>query len=240
MSRGTLPAEIDHFNALAQNAWDEQGPLWTLHRMNPVRLRYILDHIQTTLNKPVKGLNITDIGCGVGILAEPLARLGAKVTGIDAAPENISVAKEHAKLSGLKVNYLLADIWGDETFLMPQDVILMMELLEHVPDPAAYIAKAASYLKTGGLMILSTMNRTFLSKLGAITLAEDILKIVPQGTHHHEQFIKPDELEDFMTKAGLEVIDQIGMQFYPHRKEWGLSRRQEINYIMVGIKGSVS
>ena len=214
------PAEAAHFGKLAADWWDPKGTSAMLHRLNPVRLGYIRKavdrHFGTdeTARHPLAGKRALDMGCGAGLLCEPLARLGAAVTGVDAAPENIAIAQRHAASVGLSIDYRSGDTGAvaGETF----DLVTSLEVIEHVSDPAAFVAGLAGVLADGGLMILSTPNRTPLSRLTMITVGEGLGQI-PRGTHDWDKFITPDELTALLTDAGLQVIDTIGFAYDPVR-----------------------
>ena len=215
MSAKTInPHEAAHFGALAADWWDPHGSSAMLHKLNPVRLSYIRDRIDAHWLtdsrdlKPLAGKRALDVGCGAGLLAEPLARMGAAVTGVDAAPENIAAARAHAAGQGLGIDYHA----GELAALPPAtfDLVTSMEVVEHVADPAAFIAELAARLAPGGLMILSTPNRTALSKLLLVEAAERI-GAVPRGTHDWDQFLKPEELTALLAAAGLEVVDRTGL-----------------------------
>ncbi len=215
MSATTInPHEAAHFGALAADWWDPHGSSAMLHKLNPVRLSYIRDRIDAHWLtdsrdlKPLAGKRALDVGCGAGLLAEPLARMGAAVTGVDAAPENIAAARAHAAGQGLGIDYHA----GELAALPPAtfDLVTSMEVVEHVADPAAFIAELAARLAPGGLMILSTPNRTALSKLLLVEAAERI-GAVPRGTHDWDQFLKPEELTALLAAAGLEVVDRTGL-----------------------------
>ncbi len=215
MSAATInPHEAAHFGALAADWWDPHGSSAMLHKLNPVRLAYIRDqvdahwHVDARERYALAGRSAIDVGCGAGLLAEPLARMGAKVTGVDAAPENIAAAREHAAGQGLSISY-----FAGELAMLPLatfDLVTSMEVVEHVTDPAAFIGELAARLAPGGLMILSTPNRTMLSKLLLVEAAERV-GAVPRGTHDWDQFLKPEELTGLLEGAGLEVIDRTGL-----------------------------
>jgi 2-polyprenyl-6-hydroxyphenyl methylase / 3-demethylubiquinone-9 3-methyltransferase len=221
MSNATIaPAEAAHFGKLAADWWDPKGASAMLHRLNPVRLGYIRDQIdrhfgsEPITRHPLAGRRALDMGCGAGLLCEPLARLGATVTGIDAAPENIAAAQLHAASVGLTVDYRSGDTSAvaGERF----DLVTSLEVIEHVSDPAAFVAGLAGALAEGGLMILSTPNRTRLSRLTMITVGEGLGQI-PRGTHDWDKFIAPDELSALLAEAGLKVIDTTGFAYDPVR-----------------------
>ena len=214
------PAEAAHFGKLAADWWDPKGSSAMLHRLNPVRLGYIRDQIDRHFGSdeaarhPLAGKRALDMGCGAGLLCEPLARLGATVTGVDAAPENIAAAQAHAASVGLSIDYRAGDtgMIAGERF----DLVTSLEVIEHVSDPAAFIAGLADALAEGGVMVLSTPNRTPLSRLTMITLGEGLGQI-PRGTHDWDKFIAPDELTALLDEAGLKVIDTTGFAYDPVR-----------------------
>lgn len=209
------PKEAAHFGAMAADWWDPKGSSAMLHRLNPVRLKYIREqidhHWQTdeTGRTPLAGKTAADVGCGAGLLAEPLARLGATVTGLDAAPENIAAAREHALGQGLEIDYRTG---GAEALVRRYDLVTSLEVIEHVADPAAFIGALAAAVAEGGLLILSTPARTMRSKLLLVDLAEGLGRI-PKGTHDWNRFIAPDELKVMVAAAGLEVTDVTGLGF---------------------------
>lgn len=235
MSAATInPNEAAHFGALAADWWDPHGSSAMLHKLNPVRLSYIRDQIDAHWGidarerYPLAGRNAIDVGCGAGLLAEPLARMGATVTGVDAAPENIAAARDHAAGQGVAITYFAGELAAlpAATF----DLVTSMEVIEHVTDPAAFVAALAARLAPGGLMILSTPNRTPLSRLAIITIGESIGGI-PKGTHDWAKFITPDELTALLEDAGLEVTDSSGLAFDPARG-FTLSANTAINYLL--------
>ena len=213
------PEEARHFGTMASDWWNPKGTSAMLHKLNPVRLRYIraaLDSHWGTDPRalhPLAGKRALDVGCGAGLLCEPLARLGAAVTGIDAAPENIAVAQAHAASQGLAIDYRAT---GVEQLGAPGafDLVTSMEVIEHVTDLALFLRGLADALAPGGLMILSTPNRTALSRLTMITLGEG-LGMIPKGTHDWSQFLKPEEMAALLDEAGLEVTDRRGIEFSP-------------------------
>ena len=211
------PREAEHFGRMAKDWWDPKGSSAMLHKLNPVRLRYIRAAIDLhwdgddTSFTPLAGKSALDVGCGAGLLAEPLARLGAAVTGIDAAAENIAVAEAHAAQSGLAIDYRAT---GVERMTGRFDLVTSLEVIEHVSDPAGFVRGLAEALADDGLLILSTPNRTPLSRLALITLAEGTGRI-PRGTHDWDKFLTPDELTDLLTRAGLTVTDVTGLSFSP-------------------------
>jgi len=216
MSSTIRAEEAAHFGKLAADWWDPKGSSAMLHRLNPVRLRYIRDQLNLHWNldeherHPLAGRSAADVGCGAGLLCEPLARLGAEVVGIDAAPENIAAARIHADGQGLAIDYRTGsiDVLGAEPF----DLVTSLEVIEHVEDPAVFVRGLAAALAPGGLMILSTPNRTPMSRLAMITLGEG-LGAIPRGTHDWERFLTPDQLRAHVEAAGLEVLDVTGLSF---------------------------
>ena len=237
------PAEISKFEAMAAEWWDLNGKFKPLHMLNPCRLDYITSQIAGEFDRdlktpePFKGLRILDIGCGGGLLAEPMARLGADVIGADAAERNIPVAQVHAEQSGLTIDYrhttaenMVAD---GEQF----DVVLNMEVVEHVASPIDYLTACQTLLKPGGLHICSTINRNPKSYVMAIVGAEQIMRWLPKGTHEWSKFITPDELFDLLRKAGLDPVDRKGFVFNPIAWTWGLSDRDlSVNYVTASLK----
>ena len=232
------PSEAAHFGALAADWWDPNGSSAMLHRLNPVRLRYIRDRIDQhwgldeTGLKPLAGKSAADVGCGAGLLAEPLARLGAAVTGIDAAAENIAAAREHALGQGLEIDYRVG---GAEALDGRYDLVTSLEVVEHVADPAAFVGALAAAVAEGGLLVLSTPNRTSWSRLIMIGLGEGTGRI-PKGTHDWDKFISPDELRAPVAGAGLEVVDTTGISWTPARG-FALSDDLSLNYLMTAKRG---
>ena len=237
------PSEVAKFEAMAAEWWDPNGKFKPLHMLNPCRLDYIISQIAAEYDRvpeqelPFKGLRILDIGCGGGLLCEPMARLGATVVGVDAAERNIPVAQAHAVQSGLDIDYrfntaeaLAAD---GEQF----DVVLNMEVVEHVADPLAYLTACQQLLKPNGLMVCSTINRNPKSFAMAIIGAEYVMRWLPKGTHEWSKFITPDELFGLITDAGLEPVDRKGFVFNPITWQWKLSDRDlSVNYVTASIK----
>lgn len=219
--------ELDNFNRLSSTWWDTEGEFGALHKINPLRLSFIKQF------QPIENQVILDIGCGGGILSESLALAGATTTGIDLADEVLTIARLHSLESGVKVNYQLisAEAFASEN---PEqfDVVTCMEMLEHVPDPAAIIQAAADLCKPGGWLFFSTLNRNYKSYLLAIFAAEQLLNLVPKGTHTHEKFIKPSELDTMARQAGLVLMDGRGIDFNPLTNRIALSFKMDVNYIM--------
>ena len=236
-------AEVAKFQAMAAEWWDPKGKFKPLHMMNPCRLDYITTQIAVEFDRdltgdlPFKGLRLLDIGCGGGLLSEPMARLGATVVGADAAERNIPVAQVHAEQSGLDIDYrhttaeALAD--AGEQF----DVVLNMEVVEHVADPLAYLTACQTLLKPGGLHICSTINRNPKSFAAAILGAEYVMRWLPKGTHDWQKFITPNELFSLIEQAGLEPVDRKGFVFNPISWQWSISDRDlSVNYVTASLK----
>lgn len=247
-SSTTLDAEeVARFAKLAGEWWDANGPFRPLHRINPVRLTYIRDQLCGKFGRDkkaagsLKGLTVLDIGCGGGLVAEPLARLGAAVTGIDPAPENIAAAKAHAEGAGLDINYRAetAEALAEQFAAAGTgfDAVLLLEVIEHVPDVPSFLKAVAPMVKPGGVMILSTLNRTFKAYALAIIGAELILRWLPAGTHDWDRFVTPDELGAALRGAGLNVTDRTGMVYHPLADEWRLSSDKDVNYFATAAKG---
>jgi 2-polyprenyl-6-hydroxyphenyl methylase/3-demethylubiquinone-9 3-methyltransferase len=237
------PSEIAKFEAMAAEWWDPNGKFKPLHMLNPCRLDYITAQIAGEFDRdlsqpePFRGLRLLDIGCGGGLLSEPMARLGAEVVGADAAAGNLPVARIHAEQSGLEIDYrhttaeALAE--AGEQF----DVVLNMEVVEHVADPLSYLTATQRLLKPGGLQICSTINRNPKSYVMAIFGAEVVMRWLPRGTHEWNKFITPDELFDLLGKAGLEPVDRKGFVFNPITWSWSISARDlSVNYVTASTK----
>jgi 2-polyprenyl-6-hydroxyphenyl methylase/3-demethylubiquinone-9 3-methyltransferase len=237
MTRTTIdPAEIAHFAKDSGDWWDEHGPFKPLHRLNPVRLSYIRGQLtdDETGLKPLKGMSILDIGCGGGIVCEPLARMGATVTGMDADANAITTAKAHAKQSGLSIEYIHG---GAEDHKKQYDAVLALEIVEHVADIDAFVRACAALVKPGGTLIMSTLNRTPKSFLLGIVAAEYILRWVPQGTHKWNKFVKPSTLSRALRGAGLRVTDVRGLIYNPVKDAFALSPTDiDVNYLVTAEK----
>lgn len=234
-------AEIARFNAMARKWWDPNGPMKPLHRLNPTRLAYIREEALAHFGrdsrgmKPFEGLSLLDIGCGAGLVSEPMARMGFAVSGIDPAPDNIAVADAHAAAGGLAIHYRATTVEAlpaDET----HDVVTLLEVVEHVPDVAGIVAEAARRLKPGGLLVGSTINRTLKAYGLAIIGAEYVLRWLPKGTHTFEKFVTPAEFEAHLAAAGLEPIGRCGMVFNPLAGSWSLSGDTDVNYFVTARK----
>jgi 2-polyprenyl-6-hydroxyphenyl methylase/3-demethylubiquinone-9 3-methyltransferase len=233
-----LPGEAAKFGAIAGDWWDPEGASAMLHRLNPVRLKYIRDEIDRHWQSdecgrtPLVGKTALDVGCGAGLLTEPLARLGATVTGIDASPEVITVAREHAGAMGLEIEYHALPV---EHIGGQFDLVTALEVIEHVAEPAAFLRSLSRRLGPGGLLILSTPNATGWSKLLTITLAEGLGQI-PRGTHDFANFISPDRMKQLLAEAGLTCVDVEGIAFSP-RRGLHLSEDLRLNYLVAAIHG---
>ncbi|MFQ6773782.1 bifunctional 2-polyprenyl-6-hydroxyphenol methylase/3-demethylubiquinol 3-O-methyltransferase UbiG [Cereibacter sphaeroides] len=239
------PAEVAKFEAMAAEWWNPHGKFKPLHQMNPCRLDYITQQIAAEFDRdlsaplPFEGLRLLDIGCGGGLLSEPMARLGAEVIGADAAPRNIPVAKLHAEQSGLTIDYRNTTAEALAAAGERFDVVLNMEVVEHVADPLAYLTACRDLLKPGGLMICSTLNRNPKSFAMAIVGAEWVMRWLPKGTHDWSKFITPDELYDLIRKAGLDPVDRKGMVFNPVSWSWSLSACDlSVNYVTASVRRS--
>ncbi len=242
-AQGTVDqSEVDRFSALAEEWWDPRGKMAPLHKFNPVRLGYIRDRAVARFDRDakrldcLKGLRILDIGCGGGILSEPLARIGAEVVGADPSANNIEVAKGHAVQSGVTVDYrcttaeALAD--AGERF----DLVLAMEVVEHVADVTLFVRRCAEMVKPGGLMLTATLNRTLKSFALAIVGAEYILRWLPRGTHRWDKFVTPAELETSLEQGGLQRIAETGVIYNLLADKWQLSSDMDVNYMMTAEK----
>ena len=233
--------EIQKFSAIAEEWWNVNGKFKPLHMFNPIRIEYILettrDHfnIKDNSNEPLKNLRVLDIGCGGGLMSEPITRLGGKVTGIDASEKNIKVAQLHAEKNNLKINYLNKspeNLDDNEKY----DVILNLEIVEHVEDLQLYLKSCSRLLKKNGIMFTATLNRTFTSFIKAILGAEYVLRWLPIGTHDWNKFVKPEELESLITNLNFQIKDVKGLEFKPISRKWVRSENLSVNYIMSSIK----
>ena len=241
MSTTINKEEIQKFSRLADEWWDVSGKFKPLHMFNPIRIEYITGNIKRYFkiekneDNFLKGLNILDIGCGGGLISEPMARLGAKVTGIDASEKNINVAKLHSKKSGLQINYFKSSPENLKLF-EEFDIILNLEIVEHVENVNLYIKSCNKLLKKKGLMFTATLNRSFVSYLKAIIGAEYILRWLPIGTHDWSKFLKPEELENFLHLENFSTLDIKGLKFNPFSQKWKKSNDLSVNYIISSSK----
>ncbi|QSA97968.1 bifunctional 2-polyprenyl-6-hydroxyphenol methylase/3-demethylubiquinol 3-O-methyltransferase UbiG [Methylococcus sp. EFPC2] len=236
------PAEVAFYERLSSLWWQAEGPFWPLHRMNALRTAYIRDRLiehfggDAGRDAPLHGLRILDIGCGGGILSEAVARLGADVHGVDVVEKNIHVARLHAELSGLPIHYETASAEilagrGDS-----YDAVLNMEVVEHVAELDVFMSACLRLVKPGGLIFVATLNRTLASWLGAIVMAEYVLRWLPRGTHQWGRFPKPVELENILEQSGLKVIDRTGVGVHPWGLKFHFSRYMGINYILTAAR----
>ena len=232
--------EIEKFSKIAEEWWNPEGKFKPLHKFNPIRISYIKDNIVNTLNlknkeKPLKKISILDVGCGGGLLSEPMRKLGAEVVGIDASEKNIQVAKLHAKKNNLEIDYLCT---SPENFTkkIKFDVVLNMEIVEHVEDVDFFLKSSAKLLKKDGIMFVATLNKTLKSYLFAIIGAEYILRWLPIGTHEWEKFVKPKDLIKTLEKYGLKLDCIDGMKLDLIKDQWNISSDQSVNYIGKFIK----
>jgi 2-polyprenyl-6-hydroxyphenyl methylase/3-demethylubiquinone-9 3-methyltransferase len=242
---GTVDAEdVARFSAIAAEWWDPLGKFKPLHAINPVRIAYVRDQILShfgrphTVESPLSGLSLLDIGCGGGLVAEPMARLGAQVTGIDASEKNITVASLHAQSGGLNVDYRASTAEALAESGAQYDVVLALEIVEHVADVSLFLRSLATLIKPQGMLVMSTLNRTAKSYLMAIIGAEYVLRLLPRGTHQWQQFIRPSELASGVEKSGLHVQEIKGLVLNPLRNSWHIHPRDlDVNYLLVARKG---
>lgn len=235
--------EVAQFSRIADEWWDETGKFKPLHQINPVRISYIkrqlCEHFALDAQsvRPFGRLSLLDIGCGGGLICEPMARLGASVTGVDASEKNISVARLHADRSVLSINYHsgTAEELADQGNQF--DVVLALEIIEHVVDPQAFIASCSALVRPGGALVMTTINRTAKAYAFAIVGAEYVLRMLPRGTHKWQKFVKPSEMAEGFRNHGLDVRDTSGMIMNPFRRAWQISDQDlDVNYLMVGTK----
>ena len=232
--------EIDKFSKMADEWWDPEGKFKPLHKFNPTRIKYLKENIVYNFklknkSKPLSGIKILDIGCGGGLLSEPMSRMGANVTGIDASDKNIKIAKLHSKKNKLKINYLCS---SPEKLKIEKkfDVILNMEIVEHVEDIDFFLKSCSKLLKKNGLMFVATINKTLKSYVFAIVGAEYVLRWLPIGTHEWEKFVKPEDLKKILMKYDLSLNKLEGMNFNIFKDEWSISKDLSVNYIAKFIK----
>ncbi|HUH77307.1 MAG TPA: bifunctional 2-polyprenyl-6-hydroxyphenol methylase/3-demethylubiquinol 3-O-methyltransferase UbiG [Devosia sp.] len=232
-------AEIAKFTAMAEEWWDPKGKFKPLHKFNPVRLGYIREYLLSHFGldgsamRPLEGLTILDVGCGGGLLCEPLTRLGAKVTGIDAAERNITIARLHAEQSGLDINYQVTTSEALAATGQTFDLVLNMEVVEHVDNVPLYMKSCADLVKPGGLTLTATLNRTARAYALAIVGAERVLRWLPKGTHDWNKFLTPDEIKALLTRNGLRILGETGVVFHPLADEWRRSRDMGVNYMIM-------
>lgn len=234
MEKSTIDnKEIEKFSKLSSKWWDEKGEFSTLHQINPIRLSYIKDKIIENFGDFHQGLKIVDIGCGGGIISEPLSRMGADVTGIDASEENIKSASLHAKEQNLDINYICSSA---ENHNEKYDVVLCLEIIEHVSDPEIFIKAVTRLMKPEGILIVSTINRTTLSYLQTIIAAEYILSLVPKGTHEFSKFLKPSEIAKMLAKCDLHIKESMGLGIDLITRNWKLTNDLSVNYFLIAKK----
>lgn len=232
-------AEVDRFSAMAAEWWNPKGKFRPLHKFNPVRLTYIKEQVCARFGRDVKdpqafkGLRLLDIGCGGGLLCEPMARMGAEVVGADASETNIEVAKIHAAQSGLDIDYRAESAEALEAQGEKFDVILNMEVVEHVADVDLFMQACARMVKPGGLMFIATINRTAKARALAIFMAENVLRWLPRGTHQYEKLVKPEEIGKPLSAEGMQVIDRTGVFYNPFLDQWNKSRDMDVNYMLL-------
>jgi 2-polyprenyl-6-hydroxyphenyl methylase / 3-demethylubiquinone-9 3-methyltransferase len=240
------PEEVERFSRIAEEWWDENGKFRPLHRIGPVRIQYVRDQacahfgLDADRMKVLSGMRLLDIGCGGGLMCEPMARMGADVTGIDASEKNIAVASLHAEKMGLAIDYKCAaaeEVAEQNSY----DIVLALEIVEHVADVPAFLKACAALVKPGGLLIMSTLNRTLKSYGLAIIGAEYVLRWLPRGTHQWNKFLKPSELCSGLRHEGLVIKNMSGMAFNPLKNEWRLSERDlDVNYLLTAAKQTAS
>lgn len=236
LSQSADSAEIQKFSAMAESWWDENGKFKPLHKLNPIRLKYIVDSIKAEFSS-VEGLNILDIGCGGGLLCEPLARLGAKVYGIDESEKTIEVAKFHAQKSGLTINYNVSSVEELATQKPAYfDIILNMEVIEHVADTKSFMESACKLLKKDGLIFNATINRNIKSFLFAIVGAEYVMRWLPRNTHSFKKFVKPSQFAFLLEQNGCEIKDMVGIEYNILKDVFFVSKNLKVNYIILAKK----
>ncbi len=236
------PAEVERFARMAQEWWDPNGKFRPLHKLGPARLQFIRDRIaghfkrDTAQLRPLNGLRVLDIGCGGGLVAEPVTRLGADVTGIDPASESIAAARAHASEVGLDIDYRSTTVEALFQERATFDAVLCLEVVEHVPDPGAFLKLCAGLIKPGGLLVASTINRTVKAYVLAIVGAEYVMRWLPIGTHQWERFVTPDELARYCAAAGLGPAFSDGIVYSPLTDRWSLSSDTDVNFMAAAAK----
>ncbi|WP_119461300.1 bifunctional 2-polyprenyl-6-hydroxyphenol methylase/3-demethylubiquinol 3-O-methyltransferase UbiG [Rhodospirillaceae bacterium SYSU D60014] len=233
------PAEIAKFTAMAEAWWDPRGKFRPLHKFNPTRIAFIRDRVaarfgrDSLAGRPFEGLRLLDVGCGGGLLAEPMARLGAQVTGLDAAARNIAIARSHAAQSGLDIDYRCDTVEALATEGTRFDVVLNMEVVEHVADLRAFLSSCCELLKPNGVMIVATLNRTPKAFALAVVGAEYVLRWLPRGTHDWRKFVRPSELAAALRPSGVDIVEMTGVSYNPLSDRWSLSKDLDVNYMIV-------
>ncbi len=236
------PAEAAYFDRLAHTWWDPDGPFWPLHRLNRLRTGYISDHLiahfgcSPNQDMPLQGVRLLDIGCGGGLVSEPMARLGAEVQGVDMVEKNIRIARQHAEASGLTIRYICATAEDLAERGESYDAVLNLEVVEHVADLPLFMSACGRLVRPGGLTVIGTINRTVISFLAAIVGAEYLLRWLPKGTHHWRKFPTPEELEDLLLESGMRVFDRTGVKVNPFTRQFRLSQDMSVNYMLVAEK----
>lgn len=236
------PDEVAYYERLAQTWWDVSGPFWPLHRLNRLRVAYLREflanHFQRNVDslQPLKGLNVLDVGCGGGILSEAMARLGASVTGIDVVERNIAVARRHSQYTELDIEYRMISAEALVAEQVHYDVVLNMEVVEHVADLSGFLQACCQLVAPGGVMTLATINRTWLSWLFAIVGAEYILRWLPKGTHQWRRFPKPSELEQLLAGNGMGLMARTGVRVNPFTRSFSLSSIMAVNYMLIASR----
>lgn len=237
-------SEVEKFSRIAAQWWDEEGEFKPLHKLNPLRLQFLRDRLCARFGRdaksvrPFEGLRILDVGCGGGLVCEPLARLGAEIVGLDATEDSIGVARAHAAESGLAIDYRFETAEALAAAGEAFDAVLALEVVEHVTDPAAFVATCASMVRPGGAMALSTLNRSPNGFLLGVVAAEYVLRWLPRGTHDWKRFVKPSELAAMLRAAGLRLTDLRGLVYDPVRDEFRLDARDlDVNYLAFAVKG---
>jgi 2-polyprenyl-6-hydroxyphenyl methylase/3-demethylubiquinone-9 3-methyltransferase len=235
-------AEVEKFARMAEEWWDPKGKFRPIHKFNPTRLAYIRDQALPHFGRdglsrrPFEGLSVLDIGCGGGLLSEPLARLGATVTGIDVAERNVAVARLHAEQSGLTIDYRMTTAEALAATGATFDIVLNMEVVEHVDNVPLYMKSCAALVAPGGLIFTATLNRTLRARALAIFAAENILRWLPRGTHDFEKFLTPTEIHALLTRNGLKIVAETGVVYHPLADDWRLSPDMGINYMVLAEK----
>jgi len=236
------PGEISRFSAMAEEWWDANGPMRPLHRLNPTRLAYVRDRLAGHFGRdadgiaPLAGLAVLDIGCGAGLVSEPLCRMGAAVTGIDPSPEIVAVARLHAEDGDLAIDYRATTAEALAAAGEHFDAVLILEVVEHVNDVPAFVATVASLVRPGGIVVASTINRTLKAFALAIVGAEYVLRWLPPGTHSYEKLVTPGELTTAFADAGLDPGDETGVMYVPLADRWRLGRDMDVNYMMTATR----
>lgn len=235
------PADVARFSAQAAEWWDPKGPFAPLHRFNPARLAFLRDQFRTRFDRRGRnafaGLSLIDVGCGGGLIAEPMRRLGFEVTGVDASPENVGTARAHAETLGLEIAYRAATAEQVAAEGRTFDVVLALEIVEHVVDPEAFLKTCASMVAPGGMLVVATLNRTLKSLVLGKVMAEYVLRWVPAGTHDWRQFLKPQEIAGMLDGTGLDVTGPFGIAYDPLTDRWSQGDDAGVNFFMVGVRG---